>query len=178
MRPSDLNLQKITVGRLFVADATWVSTHSDSSFFGNSDELVVAQQNQTTFKPTFTMSEESRESRSSFFLSTAQNQILQEESPYRICMTQTNSRKTSFKAASVKTVLFDPKSNDDGTTKYKFAAVIEERLGVPLELSPLLPRRTSNPKQTNIIFQGTVSSKMPEHLTGKMKEFSTMDQNI
>ena len=166
------------MGRLFVADATWVSTHSDSSFFGQSDELVVAQQNQNTFKPAFTMSEESRELRSSFFLSTAQNQILQEESPYRICVTQTNSRKPSFIAASIKTVLFDPKSNDDGTTKCSFAAVIEERLGVPLELSPLLPRRTSFPKQTNIIFQGTVSSNKLEHLTGKVKEFSMMDQNI
>ena len=166
--PSEPNLQKITVGGLIVADLTWVSSHSDSSFFSQSDELVVAQQNQKTLKPAFTMSEE---------LSTAQHQILQEESPYRICVTQSSSQKQSFISASIKTVLFDPKSNDDGTTKCSFAAVIEEYLGVPLELSPLLPRRTSFPTQTNIIVQGTFSSIKFDHVPGKMKE-SMMDQHV
>ena len=153
-----------------MAEATWVSSHSDSSFFDQSDELVASQQNQNTIERSFTISEDSR---GSFFLSAAQNPVLQEESPYkiRLCVTQSNSRKQSFIAASIKTVLFDPRSNDDGITKCSFAAIIEERLGIPLELSPLLPRRTSCPKlATDIIVQGTVSSNMPFHLTGKTEE--------
>ena len=57
--------------------------------------------------------------------------------------------------------------------------MIEERLGVPLELSPLLPRRTSLGNLRNInIVQEIITNVKPERMIGKLKEISGTDQKV